>query len=227
MYRYIILTTIILINALTPTHAFNLTEKLAECQTHLNANCLTTGTGGTALGCYEAVLKQEPTNSEAWRGLDRIKARYQGWINRALNRGQQYKVQAYQASIGLVDDLKTRLQASIPNTPTSTKPDVFVQLGHSENVSAVAFSPDGKLALSGSYDETLKLWQVESGREIRTFKGHSDQVKAVAFSPDGKLALSGSRDGTTRLWNIQTGKEIAQMLGFENGEWVTITPEGP
>jgi len=80
--------------------------------------------------------------------------------------------------------------------------------------------------LSGSYDNTLKLWQVSSGREIRTFKGHSNWVRAVAFSPDGKLALSGSWDSTTRLWNVQTGKEVAKMVGFENGEWVTITPEG-
>jgi hypothetical protein len=90
----------------------------------------------------------------------------------------------------------------------------------------VAFSPDGKLALSGSEDHTLKLWQVDSGREIRTFKGHSDIVAAVAFSPDGKLALSGSSDSTTRLWNIQTGKEVAQMVAFDDGEWITITPEG-
>ncbi|OAD20108.1 peptidase C14 caspase catalytic subunit p20 [Candidatus Thiomargarita nelsonii] len=48
----------------------------------------------------------------------------------------------------------------------------------------------------------------------------------MAFSPDGKLALSGSGDTTTRLWNVQTGKEVAKMVGFENGEWVTITPEG-
>jgi len=98
--------------------------------------------------------------------------------------------------------------------------------GHSSDVWSVAFSPDGKLALSGSNDKTLKLWQVESGREIRTFKGHSSTVEAVAFSPDGKLALSGSWDSTTRLWNIQTGKEVAQMVAFDNDEWVTITPEG-
>jgi WD40 repeat protein len=67
---------------------------------------------------------------------------------------------------------------------------------------------------------------VDSGREILTFKGHSNNVEAVAFSPYGKLALSGSRDSTTRLWNIQTGKEVAKMVGFENGEWVTITPKG-
>jgi len=72
----------------------------------------------------------------------------------------------------------------------------------------------------------LLRYFVSSGREIRSLTGHSSYVLAVAFSPDGKLALSGSGDTTTRLWNVQTGKEVAQMLTFDNDEWVTITPEG-
>ncbi|OAD19320.1 repeat protein, partial [Candidatus Thiomargarita nelsonii] len=200
-----------------PAHAFDLSQKLAECETHFKAKRLTTGEGGTALACYEAVLKRYPTNSEAWRGLDRIKARYQSWMNRANRRGQQYKVQAYQRRIAFVDDLiKTRLQASLPNTPTSTKPEVFVQLGHLSSVDAVAFSPDGRLALSGSHDDTMKLWDVHSGREIRTFKGHSADVYAVAFSPDGRLALSGSFDETMKLWEVNSGREIRTFKEYSN-----------
>ena len=71
-----------------------------------------------------------------------------------------------------------------------------VESGHSSDVLSVAFSPDGKLALSGSRDTTLKLWEVSTGRELRTFNGHSSSVESVAFSPDGKLALSGSDDKT-------------------------------
>ena len=51
--------------------------------------------------------------------------------------------------------------------------ELVIQLGHSNTVESVAFSPDGKYALSGSWDQTLKLWDVSSGREIRTIKGHS------------------------------------------------------
>jgi WD40 repeat protein len=87
------------------------------------------------------------------------------------------------------------------------KPEIFVQLGHSGNVFAVAFSPDGKYLLSGSDDKTLKLWEVSTGREIRTL-WHTEGVMSVAFSPDGKYILSGSRDGTMKLWDLATGKEI-------------------
>jgi hypothetical protein len=68
--------------------------------------------------------------------------------------------------------------------------DIFAQLGHVNEVLAVAFSPDGRTALSGSWDDTLKLWDVATGRELRTFSGHSDKVASVAFSPDGRTAVA-------------------------------------
>ncbi|HZS04581.1 MAG TPA: caspase family protein [Blastocatellia bacterium] len=98
--------------------------------------------------------------------------------------------------------------------------------GHSDGVGSVAFSPDGKYILSGSHDATLKLWDVAAGKEVITFTGHSAGVESVAFSPDGKYALSGSEDNTTRLWNIETGEEVARLIGFNDGEWIIITPAG-
>ena len=98
--------------------------------------------------------------------------------------------------------------------------------GHANSVVAISFSLNGRIALSASWDNTLKLWDVNSGREIRTFKGHSSYVNAVAFSNDELLALSGSWDGTSRLWHVETGDEIAQMVGFTDGEWVTMTGQG-
>ena len=59
-------------------------------------------------------------------------------------------------------------------------------------VTSVAFSPDGRFALSGSGDKTLKLWEVATGNELRSFNGHTHHVNSVAFSPDGRFALSGS-----------------------------------
>src|SRR6266511_5927444 len=62
--------------------------------------------------------------------------------------------------------------------------------GHVHWTLSVAFSPDGRTVLSGSYDNTLKLWDVATGTEIRTFAGHSSSVHSVAFSPDGRTVLS-------------------------------------
>ena len=76
--------------------------------------------------------------------------------------------------------------------------------GNKGTVCSVAFSPDGKTALSGSGgdDDTLKLWNVSTGRCLRTFRGHDSIVGSVAISPDGRTALSGSWDGTLKLWQL-------------------------
>ncbi|MDR0503840.1 MAG: hypothetical protein LBH16_11030 [Treponema sp.] len=106
------------------------------------------------------------------------------------------------------------------------KKEVFPQLGHTSYVNSVAFSPDGRQILSGSGDNSIKLWDVAAGWEIKTFSGHTGFVYSVAFSPDGRQILSGSWDGTFRKWDINTLKEIAKFIGFNDGEWVVITPDG-
>src|SRR5581483_8379988 len=64
--------------------------------------------------------------------------------------------------------------------------------GHNNWVKALAFSADGKRALSGGADFSVRLWDLETGKEIKRFDGHEADVTSVAFSPDGKFALSGS-----------------------------------
>ncbi|MGO9483095.1 MAG: cytochrome D1 domain-containing protein, partial [Rhodomicrobium sp.] len=80
-------------------------------------------------------------------------------------------------------------------------------------VSSVAFSPAGRLALSGSRDGTVKLWDTASGRHLRSFKGHSANVTSAAFSPDGRFVLAGSADKTLILWEAATGKRLHAFSG--------------
>lgn len=84
---------------------------------------------------------------------------------------------------------------------------------HTGPVLSACFSRDGRTALSGGADKTLRLWDVASGRCRVTFEGHADAVTAVALGPLGRRALSGSRDSTLRLWHAYTGQGIATLTG--------------
>ena len=99
--------------------------------------------------------------------------------------------------------------------------------GHSGTVWFVSFSPDGQVLASGSDDDTIKLWDVGSRREIATLKGHSYDVFSVSFSPDGQVLASGSRDNTIKLWDMDSRREIATLKGHSNTvSSVSFSPDG-
>ena len=74
--------------------------------------------------------------------------------------------------------------------------------GHTAQLHGAVFTPDGKRILSASYDQTVRLWDVESGKEVCRFFGHTNWAWGVAVSSDGRLGLSGSLDKTVRLWKL-------------------------
>ena len=78
-----------------------------------------------------------------------------------------------------------------------------------------AFTRDGKRALSGCSDNTMRLWDVQTGRCLRSFKGHDDRVQGVVWSPDESHALSASQDGTIRLWDVTTGRCLRVFQGHK------------
>ena len=66
----------------------------------------------------------------------------------------------------------------------------------------IAFSPDGKLLATSSYDRTVRLWEAPTGKHLWTFTDHTDPVEKVAFSPDGKLLAAGARNGVVWVWDV-------------------------
>jgi WD40 repeat protein len=89
-------------------------------------------------------------------------------------------------------------------------------VGHESYVNSVSFSRDGQTLASASYDNTIKLWQVETGEELRTLTGHENGVNSVSFSPDGQTLASASDDNTIKLWQVETGEELRTLTGHEN-----------
>ena len=83
--------------------------------------------------------------------------------------------------------------------------------GHTGEVYAVAFSPDGSMLASASHDMTVRLWQVNSGQQVQRLEEHTDSVHAVAFSPDGTMLASLSYDRTIRLWEVSTGQKVQKF----------------
>ncbi|MFN6463615.1 MAG: protein kinase domain-containing protein [Nostoc sp. DedVER02] len=120
--------------------------------------------------------------------------------------------------------------------------------GHSSMVHSIAFSPisaklsyqgeSGKstgntdsnwgILASGSWDNTIKLWDVNTGKEIRTLIGHTNWVNSVAFSPDGKFLASASADWKIKLWQVHTGIEIQSLTGHSDSvSSVAYSPKTP
>lgn len=107
------------------------------------------------------------------------------------------------------DLVATRLLGS-QTTPIVAGPVGFIRTfdGHTSEIRSVALSPDGKHALSGSVDNSVRLWDVNTGKELMSFKNHTKQVWSVAFVPHTKYVVSGSWDATVRMWDTTTGKEV-------------------
>ena len=98
--------------------------------------------------------------------------------------------------------------------------------GHNHFVSDVALARSGDHALSGSWDGTLRLWNIENGKCITQFKGHTKDVLSVAFSPDNRQIVSGSRDRTVKVWNI-IGDCKYTIQDNGHTEWVSCVRFSP
>ncbi len=101
----------------------------------------------------------------------------------------------------------------------AARPGIAALTGDTDRVHAMAFSPDGNILVSGSYDGTVRLWDMATHRQIGApLTGHDGKVYSVVFSPDGKVIASGAGDGTVRLWDMATHRQIGAPLTSHDGE---------
>jgi WD40 repeat protein len=94
-------------------------------------------------------------------------------------------------------------------------PSVKGVFSHSGAITCVAFSPNGRTIATGSHDQTARLWDVESGREIGEPMQHGGPITVLVFSPDGKTVLTGSQDKTARLWHSDNGMPVFDPFSHE------------
>ena len=105
--------------------------------------------------------------------------------------------------------------------------------GHTSEVYTVAFSPDPRLLASAGKDQTIKIWDLATGQEVRTLPGRGDLVSSVAFSPDGRLLASAGgywedfKPTDVRIWDLTTGQEVFTCSGHTSAvAGVAFSPDG-
>jgi len=108
------------------------------------------------------------------------------------------------------------------------QPEIVLQTGHTGSISVMDISADGKLLVSGSWDKTIKIWDLQDRKVLRVLRGHTEEVSTVDLSPDGKYIVSGAWDGTIRIWDVKTGQQIKVLVGDspERVRSVVFTQDG-
>jgi WD40 repeat protein len=110
--------------------------------------------------------------------------------------------------------------------PDSAPPQLVIQTGHSQRINCAVFGPDRHWLASGGADNTIRLWDVDSGHELRALIGHKNWIKSLAVSHNGELLASGSNDRTVRVWNVASGRELLTLAGHEGPvEVVSFSPD--
>lgn len=107
-----------------------------------------------------------------------------------------------------------------------TKPEIVIPFGHQQPVISLDYSPDGKYVISGSMDQKMKLWDIKSEKEIRTYEGNNGSVYAVSFSPDGKFLYSySSYDNSMRTRGLSSENNLKTYTILNNYNVIPSFPD--
>ncbi len=149
-------------------------------------------------------------------------------IEQALVVKVQDRPQSVQEFIDILEQKQEvkNLNASTKGLPKEPLKELPAELSPQEKrvlkahrgyASTIAFSPDGQTLISGSNDKTLRVWEVSSGKLVRTLAGHSDAIFAVCFILDGKDVAAGSGDMDVSLWHLERGQRYDILRGHDGG----------
>jgi len=104
---------------------------------------------------------------------------------------------------------------------------IYNLTGHLKSVNSVAFSPDSQILASGSEDNTIEIWKLDTGKRWYTLRGNSDWINCVAFSPDGQILASSSRQSLIEIWDLKKGKWWYSLAGHSDRIYaVVFSPDG-
>lgn len=170
---------------------------------------------GAAIESFTTVIQLNPKHIEAYRYRSQAYFR-RGYDERADADFRRMRDLEQQASAPRQSSSQVRSRA--PRWQC-----LHTLSRHTEIVSAVALTKDGKKLVTGSYDQTLRIWSVKTGGLLKTLSDHSKEIYCVATSGDGKLVASGSADRTIKLWDLRTGELVRSLGNLILGHSDTVT----
>ena len=188
-----------------------------------------------ALAAARCRASGDEASGNRFAGLAKALGRESHWLRAAPEAAAALVWNRLRRSGWSASELDAQLQVPegveflrVRHTATRESPALLRDLaGHTHWVRACAVAPDGQHVVSASYDQTLKVWELASGRQVATLQGHTDHVTACAVTPDGRHVVSASHDQSLKVWELASGRQVATLQGHTNAVTAcAATPDG-